>query len=237
MQTIKHRLLSFGLIGSLGFLLLVSLAATAVVSGLGAKIKEMVPGIGVVVMYIINMVLTLGLTSVLFAIIFKVLPDAAIKWKHVWPGAIFTSILFVIGKFAISMYISKSDVGTTFGAAGSLVILLLWVYYSSIIIYFGAEFAMYYALNSGYKIEPENFAEWTDKPAIAGAEATSFKSKQQSPERTPKKERERSKEPHWSFATGTPQEQKEREKKSGPGVGSMLAGLALYMIKGGNKGG
>ena len=145
LKLIKNRLLSFGIIGSLGFLLLVSLAITAVVEALGKRLEAAFPNVTVVVFYITNLVLTLGVTTLLFAVIFKVLPDARIKWKDVWAGAITTSILFMIGKFAISFYISKSDVGSTYGAAGSLVILLVWIYYSSIILYFGAVFTKAYA--------------------------------------------------------------------------------------------
>jgi membrane protein len=94
----------------------------------------------VVVFYIMNWVLIFVIIATLFAIIFKVLPDATIKWKDVMAGAVATAILFMLGKFAISFYISKSDVGSTYGTAGSLVVLLLWVYYSSLILYFGTEF-------------------------------------------------------------------------------------------------
>ena len=97
---------------------------------------------------------------------FKVLPDAKIKWKQVWAGAIFTSVLFMIGKFGISFYISKSDVGSTYGAAGSLVILLVWIYYSSIILYFGAVFTKAYALKYGEAIKPNEYAVVTEKVEV-----------------------------------------------------------------------
>src|SRR5829696_2228070 len=169
MKTIKNRLLSFGLIGSLGFLLLVSLAATTVVESIGDRLKAMLPDVTVVLFYIINLVLTLGVTTVLFAVIFKVLPDAKIKWKDIWPGAIATSLLFLIGKFAISLYVSKSDIGSTYGAAGSLAVILIWIYYSSIILYFGAEFTKSYAFNKGAKIIPNEYAEWNKEGAVPGA--------------------------------------------------------------------
>jgi membrane protein len=158
MKLIQSRLLSFGLIGSLGFLLLVSLAVTAVVEGLGNRLKAAFPDVGVVVFYVVNLILTLGIVTVLFAIIFKVLPDAKIKWKHVFPGAIATSILFLIGKFLISFYISQSNIGSTYGTAGSLVVLLVWIYYSSIILYLGAEFTKAYAVKFGEEIHPNKFA-------------------------------------------------------------------------------
>jgi len=158
LKLITNRLLSFGIIGSLGFLLLVSLGVTAVVEAIGDRLKDAFPDVTVIVFYIINLVLTLGVTTLLFAVIFKVLPDAKIKFRDVWAGAIATSVLFVIGKFLISFYIAKSEVGTTYGAAGSLVILLVWIYYSSMILYFGAVFTKAYALKYGDEIHPNAYA-------------------------------------------------------------------------------
>ena len=168
LKLIKNRLLSFGIIASLGFLLLVSLAVTAVVEALGKRLEDAFPDVAVVVFYIINLILTLGVTTLLFAVIFKVLPDAKIKWSDVWAGAITTSLLFLVGKFAISFYISKSDVGSTYGAAGSLVILLVWIYYSSIILYFGAVFTKAYAVKYGSAIKPNDYAVTTKKVEIEG---------------------------------------------------------------------
>lgn len=166
MKLVKDRLLSFGLIGSLGFLLLVSLAITAIVETIGNRLQQQFPEVTVVVFYIINLLLTIGITSLLFAVIFRVLPDAKIKWKDVWAGAITTALLFMLGKFAISFYISKSDVGSTYGAAGSLVILLVWIYYSSIILYFGAEFTKAYAMKFGAAIHPSKYAVVVEKKEI-----------------------------------------------------------------------
>ena len=168
LKLIKNRLLSFGIIASLGFLLLVSLAVTAVVEALGKRLEAAFPDVAVVVFYIINLILTLGVTTLLFAVIFKVLPDAKIKWSDVWAGAITTSLLFLVGKFAISFYISKSDVGSTYGAAGSLVILLVWIYYSSIILYYGAVFTKAYAVKYGSAIKPNDYAVTTKKVEIEG---------------------------------------------------------------------
>lgn len=152
------RLLSFGVIGSLGFLLLVSLGVTALVEALSNRLKNYFPDITVVVFYIINLIITLGVVTALFCVIFKVLPDAKVKWKDVLSGAIATAILFMIGKFGISFYISKSNVGSTYGTAGSLVVLLVWIYYSSIILYFGAEFTKAYAMKYGGSIHPNTYA-------------------------------------------------------------------------------
>lgn len=165
MKLIKTRLLSFGIIGSLGFLLLVSLAVTAVVEGLNRRLQTIFPDVAVVIFYIINILLTLGVVTLLFAVIFKVLPDAKLKWKDVWAGSIATAILFMIGKFAISFYISKSEVGSTYGTAGSLVVILLWIYYSSMILYFGAEFTKVYVVKYGAPIQPNEYAVLEKDPA------------------------------------------------------------------------
>jgi len=158
MKLLKDKLLSFGIIGSLGFLLLVSLGISAIVDAVGNKLKDSFPDVTVVVFYIINLLLTLIITTGLFAVIFKVLPDAKIKWKDVLGGALATSVLFMIGKLLISLYISKSEVGNAYGAAGSLVILIVWIYYSAIILYFGAEFTKAYALKYGAEIHPSKYA-------------------------------------------------------------------------------
>jgi membrane protein len=155
---VKNRLLSFGMIGVLGFLLLVSLAVTAVIAGLSDRIQQMMPGVGEAVMFVITGILSFVITTALFAVIFKVLPDARMEWHQVWPGAIATSILFLIGKFGISYYIGTSDVGSSFGAAGSLIVLLVWIYYSSIILYFGAEFTRAYDVKYTKGIIPNKYA-------------------------------------------------------------------------------
>lgn len=108
-----------------------------------------------------NQIMTFLVVTVIFGVIFKVLPDAKIKWRDVISGSVVTAILFILGKLAISFYISKSDVGTTYGAAGSLVVLLLWTYYSSLILYFGAEFTKSYALVYGSEIHPNSYAVTT----------------------------------------------------------------------------
>jgi membrane protein len=154
---IKNRLLSFGVIGSLGFLLLVSLAISGLIEALSNRLKNHFPDIAITFFYMVNLVINFGVIATLFAVIFRVLPDAGIKWKDVRAGAIATAVLFMIGKFAISFYISKSNVGSTYGTAGSLVVLLVWIYYSSIILYFGAEFTKAYAIKYGDKITPNEY--------------------------------------------------------------------------------
>ena len=155
---LQNRFLSFSVIATLGFLLLVSLGISTIIEALMNSFKARYPDVAVIVVYIINLLLTLGITALIFAVVFKVLPDARIRWKDIMAGAITTAILFMLGKFAISFYISKANVGSTFGAAGSLVILLLWVYYSSIILYFGAEFTKSYAVKYGTPIHPNEYA-------------------------------------------------------------------------------
>jgi membrane protein len=155
---LKNRLLSFSMIISLAFLLLVSLGISAVIDILGNRLQLRFPGLSVVIIYIINTFITIGITTFIFAVIFKVLPDANIKWKDVWIGAIATMILFLLGKFGISFYISKSNVGSTYGATGSLIVIMLWVYYSAMILYFGAEFTKFYAVHVGDEIKPAEYA-------------------------------------------------------------------------------
>jgi membrane protein len=154
---IKTRLLSFGVIASLGFLLLVTLAITSLIEALSTRLINYFPDVAVILFYIINLIINFGVIAALFAVIFRVLPDAEIKWKDVMAGAIATAILFMIGKFAISFYISKSNVGSTYGTAGSLVVLLVWIYYSSIILYYGAEFTKAYAMKYGSEITPNKY--------------------------------------------------------------------------------
>lgn len=158
LKLLKNRFLSFSIIASLGFLLLVSLAITTLIDGLGEKLMAHFPDVTVVVFYIINIVFTLVIITIIFAVIFRVLPDAKIKWRDVFTGSLITAILFMLGKFGISLYISKSNIGSSYGAAGSMVILLLWVYYSSLILYFGAELTKAYAVKYGSKIYPNDYA-------------------------------------------------------------------------------
>ena len=161
LKMLQNRFLSFSVIISLGFLLLVSLGVTSLIDGFSNRLKMHFPDVTVVLFYIINVFITLCVTTLIFAVIFKVLPDAKIKWKDVFAGALATSFLFMLGKLGISFYISKSNVGSTYGTAGSLVILLLWIYYSSLILYFGAELTKAYAVKYGSPIHPNDYAVTT----------------------------------------------------------------------------
>lgn len=158
---IKNRFLSFSVIIGLAFLLLVSLTVSTLIDSFSDSLRAHFPQITVIALYVINTILTLIITTVIFGAIFKVLPDAKIRWKDVLAGAITTAVLFMLAKFGISYYISKSNVGSTYGAAGSLVILLLWVYFSAMILYFGAEFTKAFAVKFGNRIYPEEYAVTT----------------------------------------------------------------------------
>ncbi|WP_051666234.1 YihY/virulence factor BrkB family protein [Pedobacter sp. R20-19] len=157
-KMLQNRFLSFSVIISLGFVLLVSLAVTSLLDAFSGRLQARFADVSYYVFYVINQLVTLAVISLIFGVIFKVLPDAIIKWRDVIAGAIVTAILFMIGKFAISLYIGQSDVGGTYGATGSLVVVLLWTYYSSIILYFGAEFTKAYAIAYGSEIYPSHYA-------------------------------------------------------------------------------
>jgi membrane protein len=157
-KIVRNRFLSFSVIVSLGFLLLVSLAITSIIEGLSNRLKAYFPDMTVIIFLILNFVISFIVITALFALIFKVLPDAKTRWKDIWPGALASGILFMIGKFGVSFYIGSSNIGTTYGAAGSLVILLLWVYYSALVLYLGAEFAKAWSAHKGSSIEPNDYA-------------------------------------------------------------------------------
>jgi membrane protein len=154
---IKDRLLSFGFILVVGFLLLVSLLLTAGMALMADWMGGLMPG-SEALAYILNIVLSLSMITLLFATIFKFLPDAKIAWHDVWIGAFLTALLFTIGKFALGIYLGKSGVASSYGAAGSLIVLLLWVYYSSQILFFGAEFTQVYANRFGSRVAPADNA-------------------------------------------------------------------------------
>jgi membrane protein len=123
-----------------------------------SRLQELFPQMAIIIIYFANMLITILVVAFLFAFIYKVLPDAILRWKDVAAGALFASILFMAGKFGISYYINHSNIASTYGSAGSLVILLLWIYYSANILYFGAEFTKAYALKFGAEIKPKDYA-------------------------------------------------------------------------------
>ncbi|MGN5954472.1 YihY/virulence factor BrkB family protein [Sphingobacterium lactis] len=158
LKLIMDRLLSSSLIIGLGFLLVVTLVVNGLILAFTDRLMRYFPDAAVHAVDIINFLLTFGITFILFSVIFKVLPDVEIQWKPVRAGALFTAILFVFGRLGIGFYLSKSDTATTYGAAGSIILILLWVYYTAAILYFGAIFTREYATYKGYPIEPSTYA-------------------------------------------------------------------------------
>ncbi|WP_010134683.1 YihY/virulence factor BrkB family protein [Ochrovirga pacifica] len=148
-KLIKNRLFSLSLILIIGFLLLTSLVLTSIINALTDWIRGFLPEFVILLFQVINFVIPLLLITVLFALIFKILPDAIIKWKDVWLGAFVTSLLFSIGKMGLGIYFGTANPESSFGAAGSVILVLLWVSYSSIILFFGAEFTKVYASKYG----------------------------------------------------------------------------------------
>jgi len=159
LKMVINRLISFSLIISLGFIAMVSLlldAAIKIVSDYMGRI----PGAGIYFVQTLNYLLNFVVISFMFSVIFKVLPDAKIKWRDVIKGAILTAILFIIGREVISFYVAKNNFTSIYGAAASIVIILVWVYYTAVILYFGAEFTKVYSINYGSRILPNDYAVW-----------------------------------------------------------------------------
>lgn len=165
LKTIKIRLFSFGLVLSIAFLMLVSLLLTTGLEAFSGLIKNMLPDFMLYVFQFLNFVISFGVITVLFALIFKILPDAKIRLRDVWIGAIVTTLLFILGKFALGVYFAKVDPASAYGAAGSVVLIMLWVSYSCMILFFGAEFTKQYATFHGHKIEPTNESKIIDTEA------------------------------------------------------------------------
>ena len=156
---IRVRLFSFGLIVSIAFILIVSLVISAMLSAFGNWIASHFSDSFVMLLQVVNFILTLIILAIVFALMFKILPDAKIKWRHVWIGSLVTAFLFDIGKFGLGLYFGKANPGTGYGAAGSIILILLWVSYSSMIVFYGAEFTYAYAnMNSG-KVAPSEIAK------------------------------------------------------------------------------
>jgi membrane protein len=156
-QFIRKRLLSFGMVLAIGFLLLVSLILSAMLSGIGKLQINLLPGF-TPLWQLLNFVISFGLIVLLFALIYKYLPDVKIRWQDVWVGAIITALLFTIGKFLIGLYLGRGSLGSAYGAAGSLIVFLAWVFYSAQILLFGAEFTQVYTRKYGTKIRPNKHA-------------------------------------------------------------------------------
>ncbi len=155
---LKNRLMSFSMIGSVGFLLLVGLIVNSLMDVLNNRLAAHFPKNTFYLVYVINLLIVFIIITILFTVIFKTLPDGKIVLRDCVTGAAFTAFLFMIGKFAIGAYLGSSGVASIYGAAGSVILILVWVYYSAIILYFGAEFTKVYALTHGQKIIPNQYS-------------------------------------------------------------------------------
>jgi membrane protein len=155
---IRVRVFSFGLIVSIAFLLLVSLVVTSVLSALGSWVQQYWSDSLMVIFTVLHFMVSLGIITVLFALMFKVLPDVIIPWKQIWIGALVTAFLFVLGKYALGLYFGKADPASGYGAAGSAVLILLWTSYSSMIVFLGNMFTKVYADHFQEEIHPSPYA-------------------------------------------------------------------------------
>jgi membrane protein len=160
---VRDRFLSFGMVLVVGFLLLVSLFVSALIAGFANRISTLVPGLPTLVA-VANLVISYLVVTALFALIFKFLPDAEVAWRDVWFGAVVTAALFTVGKFLIGLYLGTAGVATPFGAAGSVVAFVVWVYYSGLILFFGAELTQVVARRRGRGIVPKPNAMPADAP-------------------------------------------------------------------------
>jgi len=154
---LRARFLSFAMVGGICFLLLVSLAIEALLKGFSHYVQSVLPG-GIVIAVTVYLIFDFAVVVLLFAMIFKFLPDVQIQWRDVWIGAVITAVLFGIGKWLLGFYLGSGAAGSAYGAASSLITLLLWVYYSSQILLFGAEFTQVYAQQAGRELEPSEYA-------------------------------------------------------------------------------
>ena len=168
-KLIRDRVFSFGLILVVGFLLLVSLVVSAGLSAVSEWASGYISESFTILFRALDFIVSLGVVTFLFASIYKFLPDAKITWKDVWIGALMTSVLFVIAKFLLGFYFGNTDPGSTYGAAGSVILIMLWVSYAGIILLFGAEFTQIYANRHGKKIQPADTAESTEGQNDNGA--------------------------------------------------------------------
>ena len=152
------RARSFAFVLVIGFLLLISFILTTLITALSGFITSYLPDMMIYLAYTVDFVMSIGIISILFALMFKYLPDAQIRWKTVWIGALLTAFLFVLGKLLLSLYFAQMEPGSAYGAAGSIVLILLWVSYSCLILFFGAEFVKVFAKRYGHGIQPKDIA-------------------------------------------------------------------------------
>lgn len=158
-KLVSERARSFAFILVIGFLLLISFIITAAIAALNDYLRRLMPDIVVYLAYTVDILSSIVIITLMFALMFKFLPDAKIKWRAVWFGAIITSVLFVIGKFLLGLYFGEAEPGSTYGAAGAIVLVLLWVSYSCLILFFGAQFTYIYAKTYNIFFVPYNELE------------------------------------------------------------------------------
>ncbi|HET6224922.1 MAG TPA: YihY/virulence factor BrkB family protein [Bacteroidia bacterium] len=158
LKSLKDRVFSFGIVITIAFLMLVSLLVSAFLNGFSDWIKAHLPDFMLFVFQGLNFLISFGIISTLFAVMFKVLPDVKVPWRSVWIGAFATTLLFLLGKFALGLYFGKANPGSTYGAAGSIILVMLWVSYSSMLVFLGAEFTKQYMVHHGEKIQPKKSA-------------------------------------------------------------------------------
>ena len=182
-RLIISRLVSFSIILSIGFVMLVSLVLNAIVKALSNHISHIFGGLGDTILAGLDNIIFIVISTLIFAIIFKVLPDALIKWRDVFMGALITALLFTLGKFAIGLYLGSSNLGNVYGAAGSTMILMIWIYYSSAILYIGAVFTKVYSNKFGTRIRPSEHSVWVKMEEIPVSE-TPIAEVEELPEKT-----------------------------------------------------
>ena len=159
---LRARFLSFAMVAGVCFLLLVSLTASALITAVGGYLEHLLPG-GNALAWTIHLILDIGIVTLLFAMIFKFLPDARLSWRDVRLGAVLTAALFLVGKYALGLYLGSGAPGSAYGAAGSLITMLIWIYYAAQIVLFGAEFTRVYALERGRGVRPAKHAVLVDR--------------------------------------------------------------------------
>jgi len=175
LKLVKDRLLSGSIIIGLGFLLIVALVVNGAVSAFDYILKGWLPDFSVVMLTALTALVNFLVLALLFGVIYKVLPDAKIKWRDVRAGALFTAALFMLGRYVIGIYIDKADVGSPYGAAGSLIIILIWVYYSAAILYISTSFTKVYAAAKGENIKPSDHAVYVEEKEVESDNASVLK--------------------------------------------------------------
>ncbi|AHM58905.1 ribonuclease bn [Flammeovirgaceae bacterium 311] len=170
MKLLKDRVTSFSVILVIGFLMLISLLLTTLLSVLSDFIVQHLPDYLLYVFYVVQFLVSFGIITLLFAMIFKILPDVDLEWRTVWTGAIVTAALFVIGKFALGIYFGRANPGSAYGAAGSIILILLWVSYSCLILFFGAEFTKVYARRYLQPVNPSKHAKQKNTHKAVGTD-------------------------------------------------------------------